>query len=251
MGKYASLKDYPRRELIWLELPEIARSGFVAATLVDLTDELTSNKLSYNDLESELRQAAQSKKMQQHLISSITIPLTKKLRLFDILPGLSDNHTGELIRSHKFSTPEAEAFGRLVSKNRWKAIAEWLYNNRVNRSDLVPALFQCTHLLGFWERFMLSASGLKPDAISREEWWNEFLETSLKLFPGGPEQNGLWMSAGGDLSRLSTNGTGRDKWSIATRILRYNGSPTIERLVEKMREEYPGNEQLKNLQDTL
>ncbi|CCH55903.1 hypothetical protein BN8_05203 [Fibrisoma limi BUZ 3] len=251
IGKYSSLKDYPQRASIWLKLPEKARTEFIAATLVELIDELATSKLSYNNLESELKKGVQSQKVQQQVISSKTIPLTKKLRLFDVLPGLGENHAEQLIQNHHFSLAEAEELGWLVSKNKWKTVLDQLYNNSMHRNDLVPALLKSSHLLGFWQRLKLSASGLKRDAISLEEWWNEFLEIASKLFPGGPEQDGLWESAGGDLSQLYTSGSGREKWNHAVRILRNSGSPTVNKLVKKMREAYAGNEKLKNLQDIL
>lgn len=251
IGKYSSLKDYPQRASIWHELPEKARSGFITATLVELIYELTTSKLSYNDLEVELKDGVQSQKVQQHVIGSKTIPLTKKIRLFDVMPGLGENHLQQLIRENHFTAEEAEEFGRLVSKNRWKTVVDTLNDKRFHRNDLVPALLQCSHLLGFWQRLKLSASGLKRDAISAEEWWNEFLEIASKLFPSGPEQNGLWESAGGDLSQLYTSVSGREKWNHAIRILRNNGSPGVKKLVKKMREAYAGNEILKNLQETL
>lgn len=250
-GKYSSLKDYPQRASIWPVLRENTRSGFITATLVELIDELSSSKLSYNDLESELKKEVQSQKVQQHVISSKTIPLTKKLRLFNVLPGLGENHAEQLIQDHHFSPAEAEVFGQLVSKNEWKRVVDQLFNNRIHRKDLVPALLQCSNLLGFWQRLKLSASGLKRDAISSEEWWNEFLKTAFKLFPGGPEQNGLWISAGGDLSQLCTTGTGREKWSLAVQLLRNNGKPTLKNLLSKMGETYPGDETLKSLQEIL
>ena len=251
IGKYNSLKAYPQRSSIWQELPEKARSGFITATLVELIDEISTSKLIYNKLEAELKNGMQSEAVQRHFISSKTIPLSKKLRLFNILPGLGENHLQQLIRDYHFTAAEAGEFGRLVSNNGWKRVVDELYNGRSHRKDLVPALLQCSHLLGVWHRFKLSASGLKRDAISTEEWWNEFMEIASKLFPGGPEQNGLWESAGGDLSQLYTSVSGREKWSHAVRILRNNGSPTVEKLVKKMRETYYGNEILKNLQDTL
>jgi hypothetical protein len=250
-GKYSSLKDYPQRAVIWPVLPENARSRFITATLVELIDELSTSKLGYNDLESELKMGLQSQNVLQHVISSNTVPLTKKLRLFDVLPGLGEYHAEQLIRENHFSPAAAEGFGLLVSKNRWKTVVDELYNNRVHRMDLVPALLQCSHLLGVWQRLKLSASGLKRDAISSEEWWNELLETACTLFPSGPEQNGLWISAGGDLSQLCTTGTGRYKWSLAVQILHNDGKPTTKKLLRKMRETYPGNEMLKNLQETL
>ncbi len=251
IGKFSSLKDYPQRASIWPELPEKARTEFIIATFVELIDDLATSKLSYNGLESELKRGVQLQKVQQHVISGKTIPLTKKLRLFDVMPVLGENHAQQLIQDNRFSLAEAEEFGRLVSKKKWITVVDTLYDKCFQRKDLVPALLQCSHLLGLWQRIKLSASGLKRDAISLEEWWDEFLEIASKLFPGGPEQNGLWESAGGDLSQLYSSGSGREKWSNGVRILRNNGSPKVKKLVKKMRDAYPGNEILKNLQDIL
>src|SRR5690606_35767345 len=192
IGKNSSLKGYPQRASIWTELPEKARSGFTTATLVELVDDLATSKLCYNDLESELKKELQSQNVEQLVISSKTLPLTNKLRLFDVLPGLRENHAEQLIRENYFSLAEAKEFGRLVSKKKWKTVVDALYNERLYRNDLVPALLESSDLLDFWQRLKLSTSGLKRDAISSEEWWNEFLEIATKLFPGGPEQNGLW-----------------------------------------------------------
>lgn len=251
IGKYNSLKDYPQRASIWSVLPEITSSEFVNATLVELIVENSNGKFNYNDLEPELKKEAQSQKVQQYIISSKAIPLTKKLRLFDVLPSLGEYHAQQLIRENHFLPAEAEELGRLVSKSRWRKIVEELYSNHFHRKDLLPALLRCSHLLSFLQRFTLSASGLKPGAISSEEWWNEFLETAFKLFPIGPEQNGLWISAGGDLSQLITTGTGRDKWSFAVQILRNNGKSKLKKLLSKMRDTYSENETLKKLQETL
>jgi hypothetical protein len=251
IGKYSSLKDYPQRASIWHELPEKARSGFITATLVEIIDDLASGKLGFNDLEAELKNGVQSQNVQQHIIRSKTITLTQKLQLLYVLPGMGEYHAQQLILDNHFTAAEAEAFGRLVSKNRWETVVDSLYDIRSHRNDLIPALLQCSHLLGFWQRLKLSTSGLKRDAISSAEWWNEFSGIASQLFPGGPEQDGLWESAGGDLSQLYTSGSGREKWSYAVRILRNNGSPTVKKLVKKMRETYNGNEILKNLQDSL
>lgn len=251
IGKYNSLKDYPQREFIWSAIPEIVRFEFVAATLVELIVKYSTSKFNYNDLESELKKEAQSQKVQQYIISSKAIPLIEKLRLFDVLPSLGEYHAQQLVRDNNFLPTEAEGFGLIVSKNRWKAVVEELYSNRSHRKDLLPALLQCSDLLGFWQRFALSPSGLKPDAVSSDEWWNEFFNTAIQLFPGGPDQDGLWISAGGDQSQLLTTGSGRDSWNRAVQILRNNGKPTIRNLLYKMRDIYSENEKLKKLQETL
>jgi len=251
IGKYNSLKDYPQRASIWSVLPENTRSEFVNATLIDLINEFDTSTFNYNELELELKKEAQSEKVQQYLIKSKSIPLTKKLRLFDVMPSLREYQVKQLVLESRFSSTESAEFGRIVSKNRWRMVVKELYDNRYQRKDLVPALIQCSHLLDFFQRLTLSASGLKRDAISSEEWWNEFLETAYKLFPSGPEQNGLWISAGGDLSQLPTTGTGREKWSFAAHIMQNDGKPTVKNLLKKMRDTFSLNETLKRLQETL
>lgn len=248
---YTSLKDYSQRASIWLVLPEKIRTKFVSATLLDLIDEYAAGTFNYNDLEYELKKQAQSEKVLQGLVSSKIIPLTKKLRLFDVLPGLGEHHAQQLVMESHFSLTEAEEFGRIVSEKRWRRVANELYDNLFKRKDLLPALFQSDHLLDFFQRFHLAFSGLKPDAISPEEWWNEFMETAFKLFPNGPEQNGLWISAGGDMSQLATTGTGREKWNVAAQIMRNNGNPSVNNLLSKMQDTFSENETLKKLQETL
>lgn len=251
IGNYSSLKDYPQRASIWSVLPETERSEFINATLVELIDELVTRQINYDNLESELKNEVQLQKVQQFVISSKAISLTKKLRLFDVLPGLREYHVQQLIQENQFSLKEAEELGQLVSKQRWKTVVEELYDNCFRREDLVPALLQCSHLLGFLQRLTLSASGIKADVISSEEWWDEFLRIALVLFPSGPAENGLWVSGEGDLSQLQTTGTGREKWSFAVQILRNNGKPKIKKLLSKMSAIYIDNEILRKLQETL
>ncbi|MBI9084699.1 MAG: hypothetical protein JEZ11_13975 [Desulfobacterales bacterium] len=251
-GKYSSLKDYPQRASIWPVLPENARSGYITATLVELIDELSTSKLSYNDLESELKKEVQSQKVQQNVISSKTIPLTKKLRLFDVLTGLGENHAEQLIQNHYFSPAEAEVFGRLVSKNRWKTVVDELYNNRFHRNDLIPALLQCSHFLGFWQRLGPSVTGLKSDAITHDEWWDAFLLRAVELYPFGPTQNGLWTNAGGKLEELHYQGvSGKQSWSFAINHIRKGGSPSVKKLLIEMQKEFHGDFTLTQLIQSL
>jgi len=251
IGKYSSLKDYPQRASIWPVLSEKVRSEFVNATLVELIDELVTRQINYDKLESELKKEFQSQKVLHQVISSKAIPLPKKLRLFDVLPVLGEYHVQQLIQENQFSLKEAEELGQLIYENNWNLVAEELYDNRFRRNDLLPALLRSSHLLSFLQRLTLSTSGLKRDAVSSDEWWDGFLETVFSLFPIGPEQNGLWINAGGDLSQLQTTGTGREKWISAVRILRNNGKPKINKLLSKMSAIYIDNEIIRKLQETL
>lgn len=247
-GNYNSLKAYHHRTSIWSMLPGKARTEFISATLAELIDDLATNKLSYSDLESELKMGMQSPQVQQHVISSKTIPLTKKLRLFDVLPSLGENHAEQLIQNHAFSRAEAEEFGRLVSKNKWKKVLDQLYSNRSHRKDLVAALLQSSHLLGFWQRLGLSISGLQTDAITHDEWWDAFLSRAVELYPLGPTQNGLWTNAGGKLEELHYQGvSGKQSWAFAIGHIRKGGSPSLKKLLEEMQREFHGDLTLKQL----
>lgn len=250
-SQYGSLKDYPQRVTIWQKLPIKSRSGFISATLVELIDEIVIGQSEYNDLEADLKISFQDKEVQDQIIRSEIYTLKQKIQMIEILPSLGPLHAKQLILRHRFSRPEAEQFGKLVMQKDWIHIADDLYTQRHQRNDIVPALLQCSELLGFLKRLKLSASGLKRNAISTEEWWVEFLKISTQLFPMGPEENGLWVSAGGDLSQLNLTGTGRHKWSHAVTILRNQGDPQIWQLVKKMREINSNNETLKFLQKTL
>ncbi|HTF97452.1 MAG TPA: hypothetical protein VL995_15035 [Cellvibrio sp.] len=251
-GKYCSLKDYHQRASIWHELPEKVRSEFISATLVELLGEFSTSKFNYSDLETELKKELQSLKVQQHIIYSKTIPLTQKLQIFDVLPGMGDYHLQLLVRENHFSPIDAEKFGQLVSKNKWNAVACELYNNRSRRKDLVPALLQCSHLLGFWDRLGLSVSGLKLDAITDDEWWETFLSRAVELYPLGPTQNGLWTNAGGKLEELHFQGvSGKQSWSFAVNHIRKGGSPSAKKILKEMQNEFHGDFKLTQLIQSL
>jgi|GEM_PF-3065684 len=238
-AKQSSLKDYPKRASIWPELPAKARSRFIASTLEELLDDFASGQLQYNDLEIELKNGVQSKEFLQQIILSNCIQLVKKIHLFDVLPELGAKHARQLIEVNSFSRKEAEQFGQLVFKNNWKAVADALYDQRAKRNDLVPALVHCSNLLGFLKRLGLSVSGLKPDAISPDEWWETFFSRAVELYPLGPTQNGLWLNAGGKIEELHFQGvSGKQSWSFAIDHIRKGGSPSTEKLVKEMRKEY-------------
>ncbi|MEL6928778.1 MAG: hypothetical protein AAFO95_09095 [Cyanobacteria bacterium J06600_6] len=247
-GKHSSLKDFPGRASIWQKLPTKARSGFIVATLAELIDELATGQIHYHDLEIELKNGVQSQEIQQQIISSKTITLTKKLRLFNVLPSLRESHALQLMQAHNFSRVEANEFGQLVSTNKWQKVVDALYNKRSNRQDLVPALLQCTDLLSLLQRFSLSISGVKADAITLDEWWQVFLSVAVELYPLGPTQNGLWLNAGGKLEEIHYQGiSGKQSWSFAIIRIRSGGTPSAKKLLEEMKKENHSNPKLKKL----
>ena len=64
------------------------------------------------------------------------------------------------------------------------------------------------------------------------------------LYPGGPSEQDVWLRAGGDLSRLKLNGTGRAQWFSALRILQQGGGGvdiSIDTLMAEVRNDFPNH----------
>ena len=130
-------------------------------------------------------------------------------------------------------------------ERRWEDVAAYLLGQfRSGRRDLKPALRACCDILDLWDRFMF---GLVP--ISEFEKWEAFQDLAAELYPGGPDEDGLWERAGGDDADLSTRGDGRTRWRNAIRKLRNGKGPTPSALLARMKEDFPNNERIPHLAD--
>lgn len=68
-----------------------------------------------------------------------------------------------------------------------------------------------------------------------------------ELYPAGPTDQDIWLRAGGDVSRLKLNGSGRSQWFSAIKVLKQGGGGvdiSIESLCDEMRSDYPNNPDL-------
>ena len=104
-------------------------------------------------------------------------------------------------------------------------------------------------MLDFWERILL---GLTP--VSESEKWKVFQTLAAELYPGGPDDDGLWERAGGkdaDLSPmtydLSSRGAGRTRWQEAMRNVRNGRGPKASALLAAMMVDFPNNERIPHL----
>ena len=67
------------------------------------------------------------------------------------------------------------------------------------------------------------------------------------LYPAGPSDQDIWLRAGGDISRLKLNGTGRAQWFAALRLLRQGGGGEgihLEALMDEVRNDFPNHHSL-------
>lgn len=80
--------------------------------------------------------------------------------------------------------------------------------------------------------------------------WRELEALAIKLYPHGPGQDEVWSRAGGDMSALALQPSGKGSWHAAVRTLRLGGggahiNPST--LISTMLEDYHANDDLKRL----
>lgn len=103
----------------------------------------------------------------------------------------------------------------------------------------------------------LDCGGIKsiPSAVnisnaSEPAVWRQLEDVFADLYPAGPQDQEIWIRAGGDISRLRLNGTGRVQWFSALRIMRQGGGGQAinqHALVLVALQDFPHHQELKHL----
>jgi hypothetical protein len=79
--------------------------------------------------------------------------------------------------------------------------------------------------------------------------WRQLEEILSDLYPAGPQDQEIWLRAGGDISRLRLGGTGRASWFAALRTLRQGGGGAEinqNSLIDSALQDFPHHQELKN-----
>lgn len=77
--------------------------------------------------------------------------------------------------------------------------------------------------------------------------WRQLEEIFSDLYPTGPQDQELWLRAGGDVSRLRLSGSGRANWFAALRTLRQGGGGSEinqESLIRTALQDFPHHQEL-------
>lgn len=80
--------------------------------------------------------------------------------------------------------------------------------------------------------------------------WRQLEEILSDLYPAGPQDQELWLRAGGDISRLRLGGTGCASWFAALRTLRQGGGGAginQKSVIATALQDFPHHQELKSL----
>ncbi|WP_417361101.1 hypothetical protein [Galbibacter sp.] len=245
------LSNYPRRKDIWLILSGQTKNNFLKKTAHTCLISIAKGTLSLAELEPTLRQEIQKDETINGFIISPTVDTTSKIKILEVFPNIDKKLVISLIDNNRFSNSEAIILGERIRNRQWKSIASHISSVISWRSDLKLAIQQCEELFNVFQRFSLSFSGVLSSTISTDDWWEIFTNQAIKLYPKGADQNGIWSNAGGHDSDLPLKITGREIWNHAVYIMRNGGDPKVLLLINKMLEEFPNDEILKKLRQTI
>ena len=244
----ADLGNYPRRPEIWSRIGDGARHRMLTRTA---NGWLKNAARAHGPAtpEQDLQTAIlEDDELERTLDALIPNRAGTAVRIVAGLSGYDQQRFLQLLstlmsRTTSLATPDAEGIGRLALQRRWNDVAAYLLSRfKSGRPDLKPALRTCCDMLDWWDRVFYA---LVP--ISEFDKWEAFQELAAALYPGGPDDDGLWERAGGDDADLSTGSNGRTRWRNALRKMRNGKGPTPSTLLARMREDFPHNERIPHL----
>ena len=246
----ADLGNYPRRPEIWSRIGDDARHKMLTKTANRwLKNVARTHGLAAPPPEQDLQTAIlKDDELERTLNALIPNRAGTAVQIVAALSRYDQQRFLQLLstltsRTISLTAPDAEDIGRLVLRRRWEDVASYLLGQfKSGRRDLEPALRACSDMLDWWDRLVF---GLAP--ISESEKWKAFLKLAAELYPGGPDEDGLWERAGGDEADLSTGKNGRTRWRNALRKMRNGKGPTPSSLLAKMKNDFPNNERIFHL----
>ena len=248
LSPIADLGGYPHRAKVWRHVDGFARDNFLATTVKGWLERAADSHVPFKP-EPELQSAI--------LVADALEPTLNRLcpdhfgtavRIISALDQYDENRFVSLIRHvianlFSLSASDAEGIGRLILNRRWVEAAHYVVREyQSGRGDLKPTLRTCYHILGFWTRLSL---GLTP--LSESEKWDALADLATELYPGGPNEKGVWERAGGNDSDLLLHEDGRMQWRKALRNVRKGAGVRPTNLLDRMKEDFPNNKQIFDL----
>lgn len=144
--------------------------------------------------------------------------------------------------------------GDIILANRWSHIANELYRDTygffASKKHLKPAVERSKSLLGFWERTKVDISSGKNTTHDKNIIITRLSTLSAEL--GYDRLESIWLRAGGSLSSLRSYGSALERWSHAVRLAESGAlRGGMKGLLHELLQEYPNNNDLKELNDLI
>ena len=244
----ADLGTYPRRLEVWTHIKGVAFNNLVAATAHGWLREAVKAEVPF--VPEDVLQSAilENDEFDRALDALIPDCISTIIGIVSALDGYDEQRFRRLIsnlilRNKSLTACDAEGIGRLISERQWRyAAADTVDRYKSGRRDVRPTLRTTYDLLGFWDRWTLGVT-----QVSDTEKWQALESLAAELYPGGPDDRGLWERAGGNDADLPSKGDGRTRWRQAMRDIRNGKDPAASALLVFMKEDFPNNVRLLHL----
>lgn len=241
----ADLGTYPRRNEVWLRIRGVPFNNLIAATTNGWLREACRSEVPYVPEDTLQSSILESDEFDRAVDALIPDRIGTIIGVVSALDGYDEQRFLGLIgnvilRTGALPTRDAEAIGHLLLEREWRQAATRMVERyRDGRRDLKPTIRMCRDIIGFWDRWFL---GLTP--VSKSEKWRALESLAAKLYPGGPDDQGLWERAGGNDADLPSTGSGRMRWCAGIRDMRQGRRPAPSALLAEMTEDFPRNQRL-------
>ena len=231
----ADLGTYRRRPEVWSRVRGVAFDNLIAVTTKGWLREASSSGAPFVPDDTLQSAILESDELDPAVDALIPDRIATIVGIVAALGGYDEPRFRRLInnmilRTTSLPASDAEAIGRLVLDRGWRqAATDVVQRYRSGRQDLRPVLRTCYDMLGIWDRLTL---GLTP--VSEAEKWQALESLAAALYPGGPDDHGLWERAGGNDADLPSTGSGRMRWGQGIRYVRQGKQPAPSALLADM-----------------
>jgi len=256
-SEYADLTDFPDRSEVWKKLPPKPREEFLQRTAEGWIDCFSNNPGFEERPEEPLRSKILSPSRLTRLLDTGD-SVSRGLQVFTTFDELEEHKFQKwlnetLSQSVNLNPIDSKEIGKLISRRGWNKTASNISERVADRPDLKPAIRECEGLLSTFERLATTLwGGVDTVDVNRDDWWEALTQITSELYPRGITQNMIWERAGGDVSAINIEQSGKAQWREAINKLRHGGAGheiSVDGLLYNLREEYPDNDRLELLDE--
>ncbi|WP_289057754.1 hypothetical protein [uncultured Flavobacterium sp.] len=252
-SEYSDLSDYQDRQSIWANLPQVYLQKFMEATAVGCLEKILEGKVTIDDVEIEVISIICSDNFIRAFLNNNKANINVVLIAFSNIPGLKDVYLSDYIYYYNGQLSEFDSarLGDVVFKKKFTMSARRIFEKAKTNSQYRIALNNCKSIISFSFYENLMYGNLLGGQVSIDAIFSEILSKAIALYPQGPEHGDIWKRAGGDVSKFSNQKTREENWKLGILLLRNGGGGahiSVGSLLKKMIDDYPQNNELKELQ---